>query len=1241
MSVENPDGTSSELVFFVNGKKVLEKHAEPETTLLQYLLGLPGTKLGCGEGGCGACTVMVSRYDREAQTVRHFSVNACLAPVCSMHGMAVTTVEGIGSVKHGLHPVQERLAASHGSQCGFCTPGIIMSMYTLLRNNPQPSIATMEKAFEGNLCRCTGYRPILDGFRTFTKEYCQMGENCCRNKNNNQKQEEGTASRLVNGVDYVPLDPSQDPIFPPELRNTEQYDRDYLVYRGERVTWYRPHTLAELLDLKSQFPDAKLVIGNTEIGIEMKFKKMKYPVLINPSHVPELVKVEHTEAGIRFGGSVTLSRIDEELKLALEKYPDQQTRVFTAVIEMLRWFAGYQIRNVAAVAGNIITASPISDLNPLFLACGAMLQVHSKERGLREVQMNEKFFLGYRRTAVNQDEIVLNITLPFTAKTKYFAGYKQAYRREDDIATVNAGMLVEFEDNSNVIKELSLAYGGMAITTVMPTRTLTEVVGRHWDDRLVDDVCRLLTEEMPLAAGSPGGMVEYRRSLTLSFFFKFYLTVQQQLQTMHIPTSKVPSYFQSATTLFHKDPSRSSQIFQEVAPGQLQQDPVGRPLGHFSAAKQVAGEAIYIDDIPKMHNELYIGFVMSNKAYANIISVDPSAALAMPGVVDYICHKDVPGHNSWGAAVQDDEEIFASKQVLTQGQIIGAILAETQAQAQRAADSVKVEYEELEPVITIKEAIKAGSYHRPPNSISCGDVEAGFQQADHVLEGESHMGGQEHFYLEDHATLAVPRGEDGEMEMFVATQNPSETQHVAAEALDIPANRIVVRVKRLGGGFGGKETRSIVFSTPCAIAANKLGRPVRVMLDRDEDMVMSGGRHPFLARYKVMDRALFHSDNAYKIPNMKVTGYVCKTNTPSNTAFRGFGGPQGMMMIRELNLYQEGDRTHFGQELSPCFIQKCFDECVKQSDFLRRKTEAGSLVHIYQDGSVLLTHGGVEMGQGLHTKMIQVASRALGIPASKIHISETGTNTVPNTSATAASASSDLNGMAVMNACKTLLERLEPVMRDNPKGTWEEWVKAAYFRRIGLSTTGFYKTPGIGFDFESGKGKPFNYFSYGAACSEVLRTDIVFDVGLSLNPAIDIGQIEGAFTQGYGLMMMEQVKMSPKGFMFTRGPGNYKIPGFGDIPVEFNVTLLKGSVNEKAVYSSKAIGEPPLFLSSSVFFAAKEAISAARADAGLHGNFRLDSPATPERIRMACEDQFTQRFPKPEEGTYTPWFVDL
>ncbi|KAK3093911.1 hypothetical protein FSP39_021700 [Pinctada imbricata] len=1346
---------------------------------------------------------MLSKYDPSNNSVSHFSANACLAPLCSMHGMAVTTVEGIGSIKNGLHPVQERIAKSHGSQCGFCTPGIVMSMYTLLRNNPKPTRSDMESAFEGNLCRCTGYRPILDGFKTFTKEYCAMGEKCCRNSTsattnglvNGQVNGEdgamqnGISTELFTPSEFLPLDSTQDPIFPPELK-THQFDQQSLIFKGERSTWYRPTTLSELIDLKSTYPDAKLVVGNTEIGVEIKLKNMKYPVMIASTHVPELNQIRCHNDGVTFGASVTLTQIDETLKQIFQKEEEYKVRMYKAVVEMLRWFAGHQIRNVAAVAGNIITASPISDLNPLFLAAGAKLNVISKgnyyhtaspisdlnplflaagaklnviskgnyyhtaspisdlnplflaagaklnvisKGGERSIVMDDNFFLGYRKTAVKPDEVVVSITLPFTQQDEYFGGYKQANRREDDIAIVNSGIRVLFEPNSNVVKEMALAFGGMAITTVMATKAMKNAIGRNWEEDLIQDMAGWLVEDLPLPSGAPGGMAAFRKTLCTSFFFKFYLMVQLELQSKHpcMVKSKVPSSYKSATPTFHREPSKSTQVYEEVAPSQPDLDPLGRPISHLSSSKQASGEAIYVDDMPRFENELHLALVTSSKAHAKIVNIDASEALKMPGVVDFVCHKDVPGENHWGS-VMPDEEMFASKEVTCQGQVIGAVIADTQVHAQRAAKCVNIQYEPLEQIITIQDAIAKNSFYSISKTIKKGDPAAVFSKADHVIEGEMSMGGQEHFYLETHATIALPKNEDGEMELFASTQNPTETQMVVAEALGVDCNKIVCRVKRMGGGFGGKETRSVVISVPVAVAANKHKVPVRCMLDRDEDMVISGTRHPFFAKYKVgftkegkilamdcdlysncgntldlsaavMERALFHCENAYLIPNLRVTGFLCKTNIPSNTAFRGFGGPQGMMVaetmmeqvatminipphqVREMNLYKENDLTHYNQCLTDCNLRRCWQECMEKSNYSARRkdvdifnsenrwkkrgisivptkfgisytlkllNQAGALIMVYRDGSVLLTHGGTEMGQGLHTKMIQVASRTLKVPASKIHISETSTNTVPNTSATAASCSSDLNGMAVMYACQTILQRLEPIIRENPKGSWEDWVKAAYAARISLSTTGFYKTPDIGYNFETNTGNPFNYFSYGVACSEVeidcltgdhqvLRTDIVMDVGVSINPAIDIGQIEGGFIQGYGLMMLELQKVSPDGFLFTRGPGNYKIPGFGDIPVEFNVSLLKGSVNKRAVYSSKAIGEPPLFLSASVYFAAKDAISSARSDAGLDGYFQLKSPATPERIRMACQDQFTELFPDAEPGTYKPWFVQL
>ncbi|KAL9980565.1 hypothetical protein ACROYT_G009168 [Oculina patagonica] len=533
-------------------------------------------------------------------------------------------------------------------------------------------------------------------------------------------------------------------------------------------------------------------------------------------------------------------------------------------------------------------------------------------------------------------------------------------------------------------------------------------------------------------------------------------------------------------------------------------------------------------------------------------------------------------------------------------------------------------------------------------------------------------------------------------------------QLIIGNVLDIPYNRITVRTKRLGGAFGGKDSGSFPVSCATAIAAYKTGRPVRSVLDRKEDMISTGKRHPFLARCKIgctangkikaldaelfvnggnsmdvsdkiVDNALYHLDNAYFIPNFRGVGRVCKTNTISNTAMRGFGAPQAILIIetlistiaktcglnqtqvRECNFYQEQELTHLNQKLENCTIKLVWEKLLDKSDFQARELQVNefnrinrwrkrgialnplkygigfavkrlnygaALVHVYTDGSVLVSHGGVEMGQGLHTKMMQVTSQELGIPMSKIHIKETSTESVPNTAPTGASVATDINGMAVADACKKIINRLDPYRQKTPQASWEELVKIALADRVSLSATGYYRMPEAGIDLKNNR-RTFPYFTFGAACSEVeidcltgdhevLRTDIVMDLGRSLNPGIDIGQIEGAFVQGMGLFTTEQLEFTSQGNLLPTGPNSYMIPTMSDIPTEFYVHLLPGVQNPKGLYSSKAVGEPPLICAVSVYQAIKNAISAAREEVGLSGSFRLDSPATSERIRMSC-----------------------
>uniref|UniRef100_A0A8C1ZSZ9 Xanthine dehydrogenase/oxidase n=1 Tax=Cyprinus carpio TaxID=7962 RepID=A0A8C1ZSZ9_CYPCA len=1125
-----------DLVFFVNGKKITEKNAEPEKTLLTYLrrnLGLTGTKLGCAEGGCGACTVM--RIAVFKASLSHYAVNACLAPLCSLHHCAVTTVEGIGSVASKLHPVQERIAKAHGSQCGFCTPGIVMSMYALLRNNPQPSMHDVQEAFQGNLCRCTGYRPILEGYRSFTKDGgCCGGKaqsnGCCMTNEHTQEH----VNKLYDQSEFMPLDPTQEIIFPPELM-VKQPQRE-LRFAGERVLWIQPCSLEELLELKATYPNAKLVVGNTEVGIEMKFKNLLYPVILAPAYIPELNIIQNTQDGIQVGASVTLTVLGDVLRAAVKKLPAHQTEVFKAVLEQLRWFAGQQIRNVAVChvpedSEIKFYASREQLINKLNVQC-MFYKLYKKNlclmfKGEKHViEMDGKFFPGYRKTILKPEEILLSIEIPYTRKVSF----KQSPRKEDDIAIVTCGMNVFFKEQSNIVQSIRISYGGMAPVTVLATATCNRLLNRQWNEELLEEACTSLAEEMNLSPSAPGGMVTYRRTLTISLFYKFFLNVQHKLS---------------------------------------------------------------LDLLKEVFNIVF--FVVVVVAIRRLLQK----------------HFTFPSSTCKDLQQGDSCMLY----VTCVGHIVGAIVADTQAHAQRAAKAVKISYEELQPVIvTIQDAIANKSFFQPVRSIERGDVAQGFKDSDHILHGEMHIGGQEQFYLETNCTLAVPRGEDGEMELFVSTQSASKTQALVAKALGVSANRVVCRVKRMGGGFGGKESRSTILSTVVAVAAHTVKRPVRCMLDRDEDMLVTGGRHPFFGHYKVgymnngrvmalevtlysnagnsldlslsiLERALFHMDNSYNIPNIRGTGYVCKTNLPSNSAFRGFGGPQGMMIaeswmsdvalscglpaeeVRRMNMYKEGDFTPFSQRLDNFTIDRCWEECMQLSDFNKRKDA-------------------VEQYNRLEITM----------------------------------------NIEIINSTKSLCSLKRRIVR-----------KHVFFDilRIIINFIMFYRTPDLGYDFETNSGRPFNYFSYGVAVSEVeidcltgshknLHTSIVMDVGKSLNPALDIGQVEGGFMQGLGLFTLEELRYSPDGYLYTRGPGMYKIPAFGDIPIELKVSLLRDAPNEKAIFSSKAVGEPPLFLAASVFYAIKDAITAARAESNLTGPFRLDSPCPPA-----------------DPGTFIPWAVQV
>ncbi|MGF1753042.1 xanthine dehydrogenase molybdopterin binding subunit [Vibrio makurazakiensis] len=755
---------------------------------------------------------------------------------------------------------------------------------------------------------------------------------------------------------------------------------------------------------------------------------------------------------------------------------------------------------------------------------------------------------------------------------------------------------------------------------------------------------------------------------------------------------------------------------------------VGKSVKHDSAAKQVTGEAVYIDDRLEFPNQLHVYARLSTQAHANITKIDVSPCYEFEGVAIVIQAEDVPGQLDIGAILPGDP-LLADGKVEYYGQPVLAVAANDLETARKAAHAAIIEYEELPAILDVKEALAKEHFVTESHTQKRGDSKAALAKAKYVISGDIEIGGQEHFYLETQTSSVMPT-EDGGMIVYTSTQNPTEVQKLVSEVIGVPMHKVVIDMRRMGGGFGGKETQAASPACMAAVVACLTGRPTKMRLLRSEDMQQTGKRHPFYNQYTVgfddngviqgtdimvagncgyspdlsssiVDRAMFHSDNAYYLGDATVVGHRCKTNTASNTAYRGFGGPQGMMTIehimdeiarylkkdplevRKANYYGGEGRnvTHYYQTVEDNFLPEITEQLERSSDYHARRKEiaefnkqspilkkglaitpvkfgisftatflnqAGALIHIYTDGSIHLNHGGTEMGQGLNIKVAQIVAEEFQVDVERIQITATNTDKVPNTSPTAASSGADLNGKAAQNAAITIKQRLidfaaahfkvshEEVVFKNGMVqireeimTFNSFVELAWFNQISLSSTGFYRTPKIFYDHEKARGRPFYYYAYGASCSEVvvdtltgenkiLRVDILHDVGASLNPAIDIGQVEGGFVQGVGWLTTEELVWNEQGRLMTNGPASYKIPAIADMPIDFRTHLLENRSNpEDTVFNSKAVGEPPFMLGMSVWSALKDAISYVAVDGAIP---KLNTPATPERVLMAIQE---------------------
>ena len=1592
-------------------------------SLLDFLrdeLLLKGTKCGCNEGGCGACTVLVSDSHAVNQTVRHRTANSCITPLLALHGMHVTTIEGLGDTQCP-HPIQRRVAELNGTQCGYCTPGMVMSMYgkvvgpstSQLNGSHTTDMVDMEDALEGNLCRCTGYRPLLDIAKTLATTPIAAASPClspvpCSGAAASDYELPASGKRVVESSEatiaahrknhhpdavailsqcktggvpqpsiallsltkpddmqaasFVASDGSQ--WIQPRTLN------EVTVIIGEQLSRARPSLSAAssevsgptsaslqhdaapftliagnggfLAQRRRQFAAAAAAASSGRDDGDTASLRPLPPPPSRPVYI-SLYQLEEGEAqqdaALHIGGGVTLDRcllglaggginrggVEPSAPLQVVGVDDDDETLRRAVRNAVSAIGTPQARGFTNATA---AALGVTDLTSVLLAADATVRLlrFDKRREavvaptVTSVPLRDYIARSSKSGSLECFDFVLSVTVPPSAgvnnKRRRVAFRRAALRQINAhslvsvAACVRDGTVVVYVLSSGHVVHADLCWSEMAPkrggATVAEAAhaLLTPIVAARLKAALASapTVSRWASEE------GEGSRLGYRLTVASSLMLEALIEVldatehsgdRLEAATPRQPlaiaeSTATPAPLSGGVQTWHASTLGNVHIdvAHRLAPNDARslRSPVGDALPLMTGLQQATGQAIYVDDIPTPAGCLYASLVRSTRRHATIRRVDTSRALALPGVVAYFDDSDLPHRKKKGEAWA--ERIFATHLTVTcVDDPIGMIVAEgSQHLADVAAAAVDVEYgEDLDAVVDLDSGIRAQSFMPFDRRIDHGNVDAAIQRATSeplhfvIASGTTRTGGQEHFYLEPHALLVVP-GERDEIEVLSMTQCVAKTQSLVAFTLGIPQSKVNVKVKRIGGAFGGKEVRSTYMSAGLAVAAVKLKRPIRWRIGRAEDMRITGGRHPFRTDWtivadvhtgkliafdatmynnggntssatpEVMTRALMHICNAYHVPNVRVIGKCVATHIVSNTAYRGFGAPQAMLVIenameivaiqrrtrlhpptplssewagtwsasastniaaatsinenssgnsstggsflpgasssfssvslsaqlqtsteaiRRAYLIDQNDRTHFGQKLTHCRLKDMWDRVWRQSDFEQRwlaiqhynKTgediliepssnvvaispkdasddddvgasgrerhqdpmvasqpssrsrryrrgiamvptlyginfplkylnQAGAHVSVYADGTAVVHHAAVEMGQGVNMKVAQVAARALGIPVEHVHVGDTSIDQVPNTSPTAASVGSDLNCMAVLDACRAIKSKLDALKESScrkdaaaPTLSFAALCEKAIKARISLSQTGFYATPVCSeYDWlkvttsNADRGPAFAYFVTGVGCAEVevdiltglfrvRRCDLLMDVGDTLNPYIDIGQVEGSFMQGLGWLTMEELvyhdpphqgdttttsqarprPSQPVGALTNPSPHTYKIPSSRDVPIDFRVELLHGAPNPYAVHGSKAVGEPPFFLPAAAYFAIKEAIRSveprgapiANTDAARPVSSEvaegppaavasmghlpppvnpLDAPLTAEKIRMACHD---------------------
>ncbi|KFK33854.1 hypothetical protein AALP_AA5G068800 [Arabis alpina] len=1298
------------LVFAINGQRFeLElSSVDPSTTLLEFLrykTSFKSVKLSCGEGGCGACVVLLSKYDPVLRNVEDFTVSSCLTLLCSVNHCSITTSEGLGNSRDGFHSIHNRFSGFHASQCGFCTPGMSVSLFSALLDadkskSSQFTALDAEKAVSGNLCRCTGYRPIVDACKSFASDVDieDLGFNSFCKKGASVK----TLPRFDSEKRICTF---------PEFLKDEIKSMDSGMYR-----WCSPANVEELQSLlkackaNTHGVSMKLVAGNTGTGYYKDERERNYDKYIDITRIPELKEIRQNHSGVEIGAVVTISKVITALK-EIRVSPGVD-KMFEKLATHMEKIAARFIRNFGSIGGNLVMAQRRqfpSDMATILLAAGAFVNITSSPRGLEKLTLEE--FL--KRSPLEAHDLVLSIEIPFshyqsseTNTELLFETFRAAPRPQGSaLAYLNAAFLAEVKET--MVINCRLAFGAYGTKHAIRCKEVEEfLAGKVITENVLYEAITLLGNIVVPQDGTSNP--SYRSSLARGFLFKFFHT---------LTLTEKPS------NGYHLDPSKQLPMLSssQQVPINKEYYPVGEPVTKSGASLQASGEAVYVDDIPSPTNCLYGAFIYSTKPSARIKSIHFKENVVPDGVLAVISCKDVPtgGQNVGMKTGFGPEPLFAEEVTIHVGECIALVVADTQRHADTAANLAVVEYdtEDLEPpILSMEDAVNKSSLFDIfpflyPQQV--GDTSKGMAEADHrILSSEIRLGSQYFFYMETQTALAVP-DEDNSIVVYCSSQIPQYVHSTVAACLGIPENKVRVITRRVGGGFGGKAIKAMPVATACAVAANKLQRPVRIYVNRKTDMIMTGGRHPMKITYSVgftssgkitalelkilidagatLGLSMLIPSNvigALKKYNWGALSFdikLCKTNLLSRAIMRAPGDVQGTYIaeaiienvasslsleadtIRKINLhtyeslalfYKDGAGEPHEYTLSSMWdkvgVSSNFEERFSivrefnESNIWRKRgisrvpiTYPVSMfatpgrVSVLGDGTIVVEVGGIELGQGLWTKVKQMTGYSLGLLhcdgteelLNKIRVVQSDSLSMVQGNFTGGSTTSEGSCAAVRLCCETLVERLKPLVeRSDGPISWNELISQAYRQSVNLSASDLY-TPA---------DTPTRYLNYGVAVSEVevdlvtgqttvLQTDILYDCGKSLNPAVDLGQIEGAFVQGLGFFMLEEYITDPEGLVVTDSTWTYKIPTIDTIPRQFNVEILNSGCHEKRVLSSKASGEPPLLLAASVHCAIREAVKDARkqlriwkGEDGSSSTFQLPVPATMPVVKELC-----------------------